>query len=305
MYFFFHLFEEHLELILSSIPESKYKKYYPALCTMFRNNPLNSHHTNSTAPNNLKSTTPNNPISKGPNNLKSTGTQNSKTAGSNASPKILTNNSISTISHKVPQPLDESQIKFPSLPESDTSNSFLNDYGNIISTISIEQWMQPLISNRVNAESQTDLTEKDVFQMNIDSEVEDFEPPIQFENSQSNRRNNEVYGINLEDDDDDYYSFIASTINTDNLAMMNGKTLKAKEEPGPKSKPKPKTNKKEIERKFFACLEEITDYLQLRNNMVNDRDHHECRPCKLKFDNEFTLLNHIWQFHQHDPNLLV
>lgn len=203
--------------------------------------------------------------------------------------------------------------------------------------LSIEYWEQGIISNQVDSEVQTDysINQQSTFNDNKQSENQNdskdhiFKETKNETNSYSSNAAKRIYGIDNpnsninffedkssnidsniklfndndddEDDDDDYLSFIASTIDTNNVRLQNGKVAPSIEE---KKKTKSKTasvdQKKEEERKFFDKLQQITDMLLLQKIIINNQNQHKCLKCKMDFDNEFLLMKHIWDYHNED-----
>ena len=208
--------------------------------------------------------------------------------------------------------------------------------------LSIEYWEQGIISNQVDSEVQTDFSISNQSTFNDskqpehqnDSKDHIFNETKNETNSYSSNAAKRIYGIdnqnsninffedkssnidsniklvddnddNDDDDDDDYLSFIASTIDTNNVRLQNGKVAPSIEE---KKKSKSKTSsidqKKEEERKFFDKLQQITDMLLLQKIIVNNQNQHKCLKCKMDFDNEFLLMKHIWDYHNEDEFFL-
>ncbi|KAK8897412.1 hypothetical protein M9Y10_015358 [Tritrichomonas musculus] len=204
------------------------------------------------------------------------------------------------------------------------------DLPDINYILSIESLGQAQISDQIDSEVQTDGLDhtENRFSTNIDNKI------IEQQNDFSNNRKEDnflisnaakhIYEINNldsnkidfyyndnstnidlndEDEDDDYLSFIASTIDTTNVRLQNGKLAPSNEEKK-KKKVKKTSSSKDEERNFFDRLEQVTDILLLQKVIVNTQTNHKCLRCKMDFENEFMLMKHVWEYHNDDEIFL-
>ena len=230
------------------------------------------------------------------------------------------------------------KILFESLQvkQSQSSIAIINEETNsqdIGYILSIEYWGTAQISNQVDSEVQTDqssisqLKKTKQFKQqndssNVTSKEEKYEKDVHSSNAaikiynidsadnddNSNLLNNKSSTVDAtidfnddDDSDDEYLSFIASTIDVNNVRLDDGRIATQTEE---KKKDKKKfpavAKKKEEERNFFDKLEQVTDMLILQKTIINNQTQHKCLKCNLDFDNEFMLMKHIWDYHSED-----